>query len=288
MQLYTSLVRLKQSMNGGVLPPMMPVPDAVRWLIDPQFTPGLGALEEDPDRGLRCPIKQCGGYYHRLGNHIAGAHKWVTPEQVQQILDIPTTLSLVSSSEREKMRSRALTPRRKAVALENLERARRAPRKLKTGKGSRTTVHGRNLRDRCRAQVATKLLDLQNEIGRSPSLAEATAKLGAGVVDMICETWGSWNAAKASLGLDIYTTRHTPHRKQMVREAAIAGLAEWYRVHGELPSYRDAHRPARTPMIMSVGGILGVFETQSWVEAMRRVAAHLDIRGGRYGLPESA
>ena len=38
--LYTSLVRAKQELNDGVLPPMTPVPENVQHFIDPAFTPG--------------------------------------------------------------------------------------------------------------------------------------------------------------------------------------------------------------------------------------------------------
>ena len=58
--LYTSLIRAKQELNDGVLPPMTPVPENVQHFIDPAFTPGLGALEEDPEKGLRCPVKGWG------------------------------------------------------------------------------------------------------------------------------------------------------------------------------------------------------------------------------------
>lgn len=74
MDLYTSLVRLKQEMNGGILPPMTPVTGAALELIDPAFTIGLGALREDYEQRAAGTFPRGGPPSQNEGKRLATRH----------------------------------------------------------------------------------------------------------------------------------------------------------------------------------------------------------------------
>lgn len=67
--LYTSLVRAKQELNGGV-PPLTPLTEEAKKYMDPDLVPGMGILNEDDDKGLQCPVEGCGKWYSRLDAHL--------------------------------------------------------------------------------------------------------------------------------------------------------------------------------------------------------------------------
>ena len=99
--LYTSLTNLKREMNGGRMPPMTPIPERALAVIDPALTPGLGALEEDPEKGLRCPVRGCGKWAHALSSHITSAHRNIGGVRgFKRMMSIPRTAALLSRREK--------------------------------------------------------------------------------------------------------------------------------------------------------------------------------------------
>lgn len=282
MQLYTSLVRLKQGLNGGILPPMTPIPDQAKHLIDPAFTVGLGGLEEDAENGLRCPVRGCGVYRHNLGVHIAGSHRSVGGVlAVKRALSIPKSAAFISQKLRDntnrvtpRPNGGRLTSRRvKEMAAKGLMR--RRPR-------SRMTVGAKNLRDRCVAQLTHRMLDLNNSLGRSPTAAEARSRWGGAIVTDIIRTFGSWANAKAQCGLGVYRRNF----RRLDTAGALAALEAYYNEHGTLPNVDTAYRNPSTPLLPAPTAIMRALKTDSWPAAMQIAASMLNIYGGRHGLPE--
>src|SRR5690606_35849901 len=74
--LYTSLSRAKAEINNGELPPMEPLGDKERRLINPKFliNGGKGGIVKHPTKGLRCPVRGCGRWYHHRGRHGGKSH----------------------------------------------------------------------------------------------------------------------------------------------------------------------------------------------------------------------
>lgn len=281
MQLYTSLVRLKQAMNGGQLPPMTPVTGDALQIIDPAFTIGLGALEEDPVRGLRCPVRRCGRYFQNLSIHLGRHHKALGGgAAIKRALSIPKRTPLLTASSLEKYRSNVgrLEGRRRA-SPEFIARS-RSPRNRE-----RITAGERNYENQCRAQLSHKIIDLHHEIRRTPCLHEFRTVYGMEAGSAVITTFGTWNNALAQCGLD--ANKASPRtRTERNLEAVLTALSAWHGEHGHLPSANDTRYSRRTPLIPHLRLILDVMKTESWPEAMRRVASLLNIYGGRYGLPE--
>ena len=285
--LYTSLTRLKMALNGGQMPPMTPIPEGAQGIIDPSFTPGLGALHEDPALGLRCPVRDCGRYMHQLGVHIAHHHRSIGGvAAVKRLLDIPKSVGLISTVARDmagaKMRRQRRTDPRLATAKEVLASAREQARRRSPSMGarSRATMAERNLRDRCIAQLSHRLIDTTHRIGRVPTADEYITFHGQAEAGEIRRTFGTWNNFLAQCGV-----AGRGYRKQIALSDVLDSLAAWYAVHGELPSSHAANLGNVTPLLPNYKTILSVFDAASWTEAMRQAAALLSIQGGRYGLP---
>jgi hypothetical protein len=289
--LYTSLAHLKIARNNGALPPMTDVPLTALDVIDPRFTIGLGALYED-ERGVRCPLRKCGRFFHSLTPHVNSAHPEIGADGLKTLLEIAPSSKLESKPRRE-TRAASLAARSEEVAsvLSRARAARRTDartvratgRKVSEGKRGLFKLAGlRNFRRRCENQIRHDLIDLQNKIGRSPSLSDAETEMGAAYTRHIERVYGTWNAAKATFGL----AQHKRHgRVEVTRDAVLESLAAYYAAHGSLPSVKQSMRPDRTPLIPATRTICKAMGTGSWPEAMRRVAALLNIYGGRYGLP---
>lgn len=292
--LYTSLLRLKMSMNGGELPPMTDIPLSAQEVIDPTFTIGLGAFSEDAEKGLRCPVRGCGVYRHTMSFHLTTKHADVGgAEGVARLLEIPRSVKLISS----KFRATKVAEAARRMADGSLQRhlatirgmqPDRMKDRTRANATLRTMFKGagvRNLQNRCEAQMRHALIDLQNTLGRSPCISEASKMIGEGFVGQVIQVYGSWNAAKAQFGLDQY--KRGQSKKEVPREAVLEALLAYHNVHGTLPNVNQAQRPNRAPLIPSRPTILKAMGTSLWPEAMRRAASLLNIYGGRYGLPES-
>lgn len=287
MQLYTSLVRLKQEMNGGQIPPMTPVTGDALDAIDPSFTIGLGALEESTEKGLRCPVRGCGKYFHRLKKHFRVSHADIGGvEGILRRLSIPINVPLDSTIRRERIAKLAVDRNAaSSLAASSSRGGMRNPTTRSKAHRARSasfaTVGYRNLLNNCKAQLGHKLLDAQNQIGRSPSVAEAEQLLGRGVVAQTVRVFGSWNAAKATLGMS--TSRFS---KRFEKDHVIESLAAWHSEHGTLPSYRDTRKVNRTPVLPDSRTMIRALGASSHTHAMQIAASILNIYGGRYGLPE--
>lgn len=282
MELYTSLVRLKQSMNGGQLPPMTPVTGKALEVVSPEFTIGMGALREDPEKGLQCPV--CGVFRRTLRRHLDSAHENLGGgDGVLRALSIPTTVGLACTAVSEK-HSRSNIARREELANYGRIAAKRhlPGHKRKAARSisrNARTVGVRNLRNRCEAQIRHAFIDMEHALGRAPSHSEASKLKGAGFADYVTKVYGSWNAAKAAFGMDQYRKRNAVMAS---RDAAIQSIAAYYSAHGCLPSLRQADNPDRTPLLLGARGIMKAFNTESWITAMTTAANLLGIPSGRY------
>lgn len=286
-QLFTSLTQLKQELSNGRGVPMTPVSASATTFIDPDSVPGHGALTEDEDRGLKCPIRGCGVWSHSLAVHLNYRHKNVGgAKAVREALGIPPSVGLLSSRQHARLRQiklemygahpelrerRASTARRGQRGGDHLARG----AKIAATKLSGTVA---NLRDRCEAQLSHKIIDLHNKLGRSPSLKEFKEEYGGAVADAVARTFGSWNAAKERCGLEVYQRGCSP-KMRYTFDAILEMLKAWHEMHGKMPSSLDAQMPTRVPLIPGYSAIRDAFQNADWNECMARASRLL-------GLPE--
>lgn len=289
MQLYTSLVRLKQAMNGGQMPPMTPVPESVHHIIDPALTIGLGALMEDEEKGLRCPVRSCGEWFHNLGQHIRKTHTAVGCDGVRRALEIPSTAALLSTRHIEARKTQSATAanrarltdpelRRRALQARSV-RAVAARRARSYSRNSRSTGR-RNLANSCRAQLSHALIDLHHRLGRSPSVREAKIELGSEFVSRVETVFGTWTSAVAQCGLEAVKVG----RPAVKTHAVLTALGSYFDAHQQLPRRTQADAPTRAPLIPSSLTIKRALGEPTWEDCMRKAARLLGIRDGRYGL----
>lgn len=202
MELYTSLTRLKMAMNGGELPPMTELKERTQAFLDPRFTPGMGCLEEDEKRGLRCPVRGCGNYYHNLGKHLSAAHYDVGgAPAIKALLDISQNVSLSTKRARAINSMRHLNRHSDPTAIE--ARRNGIKKRMRNGgirRDGRLSIHAKNLRDRCEAQLRTKLDALRLELGWTPSRTEFSEKYSRSLGDHIARIYGTWNEFLVQMG----------------------------------------------------------------------------------------
>lgn len=283
--LYTSLVRLKQSLNGDV-PPMTPLTEAAAAVLDPAFTPGMGAIEEDAERGLRCPVRGCGDYFTNLGTHLSSAHRDIGgAREVKRLLDIQRNARLMVGVVREHLRTKAKARHRQDPALRARMRAsveaRRTHRPITVP--ARGSMGERNFRNRCLAQLQAQIVAVAEKIGRVPMITDVEEALGQGLARDAIRVFGTWNAALAAAKL--------ADRKKgckISQDDILETLRAWYAVHGDLPLLSNVWDEDKTPFLFSRHVYLKQFDTESWPEAMRKAASVLGIYGGKYGLSKAA
>lgn len=284
MELYTSLTRLKMALNGGQSAPMTPLTEAAKRLIDPDLTIGMGALMEDDEKGLRCPVRGCGKWFHHLTLHANNTHREVGgADGIRAALDIPPTATLISRKRAAwyvEHGTRILGPRGAEYA-QNARRnmTREGPRRRAAVRTkSLATIGAKNLYDSCPAQLAAKLHDLERKLGRAPTRPDIRGHLGCDVARQILQIWGTLNNCKAQIGMVAYNRKYSP-------DDIYEALRCFHAVHGRLPTSRESTARERQPMIPVNQTIIGVLKAGSWEGAMSHVAWVLGIDDERYPAP---
>jgi hypothetical protein len=277
MELYTSLVRLKQAMNGGELPPMTDIPEAVQSFIDPALTIGLGAFEEDAELGLRCPVRGCGEYFHALTRHLDDSHADVGgAARVREALQITRGPSLTSQVARKRRSdsSRRIVREAGKERFANKLRAAQGPRGRRRAGKYASLAGFRNLRNNCDAQMRAKLDALATKLGRSPSINDTIAEYGESLVAAIKRVYGSWDNAKAQWG---FATLEGGKPARHTCEAVLRGIRAFHAMHGRLPMVQEADNPTRAPLICCGKATRRALGAATWLDAMERAAALLEV-----------
>lgn len=297
--LYTSLSRLKQSLNDGQLPPMTPLPKHIKKHIDPALTiagNGWGGVVEDEEKGLLCPVRGCGEWHVDLTAHTNAAHKEIGgAEGFKALMSIPTSTPLIAQSamvrrevRREERQDAAMFRALPRVATPVVRRRRPKAAIRKQAATLRTvtdTVGYRNLRNECPRQIRDRILALYQEIGRTPSLKEFGQAHGKDCEKMILRVYGTWDNAIFQAGLPESFWARRKGIDYEHYQFIVDVLAVWYRRHGELPSEEDARRSDRLPLLPPYKAMEKRFHYRSWDASMKIVASLLNIYGGKYGLP---
>lgn len=276
MRLHTDLAAFKAAIRGEA--PMTPLSAAALELIDPAFANGLGSLQEDPQLGLRCPLRACGDYFQDLGRHVRSAHaSLLTVDRFRVLLELPSTAPLVASGRLDAARRRARG--RPASEMRLVHPTAAAVRRAAKRRGvDQATMGARNLADRCHAQLEKRLGTLRETLGHTPTFAEATLAWGAGLVSFIVRHYGNWNEFKDSCSVE---TLHRGGQERVGLEAVLDQLKAWLGQHEDLPTY-DECAAADRPALAHPETVLRALSSASWETAMLRVALLLRLRQSRY------
>ena len=271
---YTTLTQFKMAMNDGVMPPMTPIPEDIRQYIDPDLTIGMGALSEDKDKGLRCPVRGCGEWFHHLTAHLNKRHADIGgAAAVKRLLDIPGGAALTSKRAYEKACAARLETKWPKTGprfgVKTNEQAVTAGRKAGA---ARRTMGRRNLANVCDAQLLHRLKDLAAQLGHSPTAPEASEKYGEAFMWWIKRVYGSWNSAKLQCGLPVHVHDHG-HTRETIMEV----LREFYRIHRRLPTQEDTRDLEALPRVPARSTILKKLGHTDWAIAMLAAAEELGI-----------
>lgn len=280
--LYTTLVHSKAELTDGRRP-LMELSEEAKEILDPDLVPGMGILVEDEDKGLRCPVRGCGGWYHVLSSHLTQTHADIGgADRVREVLSLHPRAGLVSQQYSAKMiavgRPQNLPKYRRGVVVASGAVRRKAG---KSRSLAARTVGVRNLRNSCEAQMIHRLLDLESQVGRHPSKRDSLA-LDPKLVGLARRIYGGWDAFKALAGLSTYTPeegRISPRIGRVVdKEAVTECFGEFYKAHGRFPTTRETHATSVFPLVPSYLTIRRVFGRASWKEIVAEIADGLEVK----------
>lgn len=279
--LYTSQVHLKRLLAGQATPAFTPAPEAVLKMLDPEFFPGMGALNEDDTGRLQCPVRECGEWCHSLAQHVALAHRTLGGvAAIRSAIGIPKNAGLISRNLKQKLQvgaARRDPSTRKYVPVAKGEKRGRVVA------GGHGNPMAKNFADTCPSQLQAKLRALAQSLGRTPSCRDFELAFGCAALGQIKRTFGSWNAAKATCALCLIP----PGVSERAVTSALATecLRAWVNIHGDLPTTTDIKTGEKTPRLPCVQSIKKAYGAETWEAAMRSAVEHLGITSERYGSP---
>lgn len=268
--LYTSLTRTKAALNGGELPPMTPLTDRARALMDPAFTIGMGALTET-ERGLCCPIRGCGRFYHYLGHHISKAHPDIGVVLVREALSLGPSAVLSSMRAREQMRANPAFKHTRPPASRG-----QRPKNM----GSRP-VAVLNARNACEAQLIKRLQAFEQQCGFVPTAKTFLKGSGVGT-HTIWRLFGSWNSFRVAAGFPVASggpgkRPPTCHGlAKWTQSTALAAIRKWADFNNHIPTSGEASQAKllRQPYYPHYATVRRLFSPLGWRDIILLVADH--------------
>lgn len=275
MELYTSLTRLKQSLNGGELPPMTPLTEEAKKLIDPAFVEGMGGLIEDEKKGLRCPVRGCGKWTHSLSMHWRRRHfLTIGPVGVlRDILEIPG-VPLLSRHARARYKAASINRRPPRPCKANSHSVSAVKKRGAARVANARSMNHRNGRKVCDKQMAERYMAVRGKVGREPTRTDADIH-DPGLSWAALEYYGGWNAFRSTISDRISKRGYTV-------DDILVSMRSYWDCHGRLPELPQVRDPDRRPLIPSAGAILKTLEMTSWPKAMSHVAWLLGVQDPNY------
>ncbi len=263
-------MRLHTSLQAKFNEPMTALTAAAALVIDPALANGMGSLQEDAVHGLRCPVRGCGRYFHSLRPHWNRTHADIGgAPALGTALSIPATAALESQALLARRRRRHPAGRR--MPPTRREAAKGGPTRSQTAR----TVGARNLRSRCEAQLRQQLAALHQQLGRTPTVAEADVAWGAGALSYITRLYGSWNNFKRHCGEPTLPRGGQP---RYTVDDVISRLKTCAAQHGELPTSERCQAATG----LSPYPVQRALSASRWHVAMMRAALILDLKRSRY------
>jgi hypothetical protein len=205
---------------------------------------GTLAQTEDGSK-VQCHI--CGELCYNLGVHVFNAHG-IKAAQYREMFELNKRTPLCSdkASQDYKNRAVAVWEAKTESEKEQQRKIMRAAAKVAPKPGNYVQLERRNQLGMCPDQLLEKIRVLADNLGSSPTVTQFKAEYGDRFIFTIQRTFGSWNAAKAQLGLSpCKTGQRVPHNKGVCKftiEELLAYLRNHYERTQTIPTFSDWKR----------------------------------------------
>lgn len=216
-----------ESVMASYKEPLRPVPDGFGY---------YGTIAYDKtEKYTQCHL--CGNFYKTLGTHVSKVHG-KDPFEYKLEFGLPTTLPLTAPKLKNKNYEQweSYSPEKKKEVIANLQAGRKsitAPRKART-----KALYYKNLEGRCPAQLIEKILQLRDEVGKTPSRREFNKRFGGNHAGSVELTFGSWGEAVKIAGL----TPRRGGREIYDKETLIQLMINFKKDHKRNPMSTDCER----------------------------------------------
>lgn len=179
----------------------------------------------------------CGGLFRMLNNgHLMKVHG-ITARQYKEKVGLSQQTALCGEETREKLLKRGHNPNNMAELkkAQEIRRERIAKGLPDKQSGFKLSLEKKNIRGTCPDQLLDRIRDAEKKLGRVPTMEEFLRMNEGKYTGSIRETFGSWTAAVAKLGLKT-------HHKQYTDEELLEAMRNFYRVHQRSPKWSDMER----------------------------------------------
>jgi len=174
----------------------------------------LGTLAQTHD-GSKVQCHICGELYYNLGAHIFNSHQMKAKEYRKKFqLGKRTPLCSDQASREYKERALQLWHRKTPEEREQQKDLMRTAATQAKRIGHTRSLEEKNLHGMCPDQLLEKIRLVADKLGKSPTAQEFRSVYKQRYLDSITRTFGSWNQAKAQLGLSpCKSGTRFPHNK---------------------------------------------------------------------------
>lgn len=216
-----------ESVMAAFKDPLTPVPQGYGY---------YGTLAYDKEKKYtQCHL--CGRFYFKLGAHVYNVHNTKARDYREQF-GLPPSLSLTPPNAKNDRYERwaKMTPEERKTTIKRMVKARKGgPQKNK-----KWSLHHRNIQGRCPEQLLSKILDVKEKVGQTPTLEDFVKVYGWGHYSSIKTTYGSWTEALNILNLQPRPRSHG--HKAYDRELLVKLLLDFKQHNGREPMTSDMVR----------------------------------------------
>lgn len=206
----------------------------------------LGALGQTKD-GSKVQCHICGELYYNLGAHIFNTHQMKAREYREKFqLGLRTPLCSDQASREYKERALKLWNSKSPEEQEHQKNLMREAAAQAVRIGHTRSLEEKNRHGMCPDQLLEKIRLVADKLQKNPTAEDFRSEYSRRYLDSITRTFGSWNQAKAQLGLSpCKSGTRFPHNKgtcKFTKEELLAYLRNHYERFGKPPTASDWNR----------------------------------------------
>ena len=183
----------------------------------------LGVLAEDVGTGkLQCHI--CGGWYEILTTHIFAKHK-INSEKYHLKFGLLRDTALKSKRIR-KLQSEFMVEARKTNPKRRMK-FKKGNKESANRKGKPKAIESQNKYGVCELQIAEKIIQLRNKLGKTPSLTALIDEYGGTLSTNIHNRFGSYVKLVKKLGMiPVFSSKHRKYSKKYFVKKGVEAVKD--------------------------------------------------------------